>query len=223
VVKIKDAERAMRILEILEKNMEIKKEEFTALASEDPFEILIATILSQNTNDRNSLAAFNELKRRIGINPDSLSKAEEDDIADAIRIAGLYRTKARAIKEIAREVEEKYGGDFRKVLSLENPRDELLKLPKVGEKTADVVLLFSSRMETFPIDTHVRRVAGRLGLSSGSYEEMRRDLMSLFKGKCLEAHLLLIQLGRRYCRARKPLCSTCPVRSLCPTGMKGSP
>jgi endonuclease-3 len=202
--------------------MEIRKEDFTALASKDPFEILIATILSQNTNDRNSLAAFNELRNKIGINPDSLSRAEEEEIADAIRIAGLYRTKARAIKEIAREIREKYGGDFRRILSLENPREELLKLPKVGEKTADVVLLFSGRMNTFPIDTHVRRVAKRLGLSSGSYEEMRRDLMGLFKGKCLEAHILLIQLGRKYCKARKPLCNECPVRNLCPIGMKGS-
>ena len=223
MIKIKDVERAARILEILEKSMDIRKEEFTALASEDPFEILIATILSQNTNDRNSLAAFNELKRRIGVNPESLSEAKEEDIADAIRIAGLYRTKAKAIKELAREVKEKYGGNLRKILSLENPRDELLRLPKVGEKTADVVLLFSSRMETFPIDTHVRRVAERLGLSSGGYEEMRRDLMNLFKGKCLEAHLLLIQLGRKYCKARKPLCSICPVKSFCPTGMKGAP
>jgi len=202
--------------------MEIRKEDFTALASKDPFEILIATILSQNTNDRNSLAAFNELRNKIGINPDSLSRAEEEEIADAIRIAGLYRTKARAIKEIAREIREKYGGDFRRILSLENPREELLKLPKVGEKTADVVLLFSGCMNTFPIDTHVRRVAKRLGLSSGSYEEIRRDLMGLFKGKCLEAHLLLIQLGRKHCKARKPLCNECPVRNLCPTGMKGS-
>jgi endonuclease-3 len=192
------------------------------LASKDPFEILIATILSQNTNDRNSLAAFNELRNRIGISPDSLSRAGEEEIADAIRIAGLYRTKARAIKEIAREVREKYGGDFKRLLSLENLREELLKLPKVGEKTADVVLLFSGRMNIFPIDTHVRRVAKRLGLSSGSYEEMRRNLMSLFKGKCLEAHLLLIQLGRKYCKARKPLCNECPVRNLCPIGMKGS-
>jgi len=219
----RDEERARRILEILEKNIEIRKEDFTALASGDPFEILIATILSQNTNDRNSLAAFNELKRRIGVRPDSLSRAEEKDIADAIRIAGLYRTKARAIKEIAMEVEEKYGGDFRKILSLEDPRNELLKLPKVGEKTADVVLLFSTNVDTFPIDTHVRRVARRLGLSSGSYEEMRMDLTNLFRGKCREAHLLLIQLGRKYCRARKPLCDVCPVKDLCPTGMKGPP
>jgi len=150
-----------------------------------------------------------------------LARAEEASVGAAIRVAGLQRQKARAIIALAMVVLERFGGDLDSVLALETEeaREALMSLPGVGPKTADVVLLFSKGAATFPIDTHIARVSRRLGLvqKTAGYEQMRRELQSLFPPERYgQAHLLLIQLGRSYCRAAKPLHDACPVRDYCP-------
>lgn len=100
-----------------------------------------------------------------------------------------------------------------------------MELPGVGPKTADVVLLFSENQPTIPVDTHVNRVSKRLGLApaDGGYEEARLSLQSLFEPKdYLAVHLLLIALGRKYCKARKPRCPNCPVNTYCPSNSLGN-
>jgi endonuclease-3 len=188
----------------------------------DPFKTLIVTMISQNTNDRNTGKAFENLSNRFRIAPETLAKAETKQIEECLKPAGLYRNKARAIRQVSKIVLEKYHGNMRQVLSIpfEEARKELLQLPGVGPKTADVVLLFCAGKPTVPVDTHVNRVSKRLGLSSkeADYEGVRKALQSLYNPKdYLAVHVLLILHGRRYCRARAPLCNECPLCNLCPS------
>ncbi|MGC8555916.1 MAG: endonuclease III domain-containing protein [Conexivisphaera sp.] len=187
----------------------------------DPFRTLIATVLSQNTNDRNGYRAFSALDRAVGVRPEALARAPLDAIEDAIRPAGMYRARARNIRGIARAVLDRYGGDLSRVLSMdvESARAALMELPGVGPKTADVVLLFCASKPTFPVDTHIRRVSRRLGLvpPSAGYDRIRRVLQSIFDPRdYASAHRALIQLGRVYCRPSRPRCGECPLRDICP-------
>jgi len=194
----------------------------------DPFKALIRAILSQNTNFKNEMEAFRRLEAGLGVDPKALSQASEEEIAKYIRVAGLHRQKSKKIREIARIVMEKYGGDLSKVLSLpfEEARRELMSLPGVGAKTADVVLLFSAGRPVVPVDRHIFRIARRLGLvpRNASYEEVRSAIEGDVPPKYREdAHVLLIQFGRDYCRARKPRCEECIIGDLCPKiGVKKS-
>jgi len=211
-------ERAGRILQML-------RETFTkpkwASSSRDPFETLVVTIISQNTADRNTARAFENLSKRFKIRPEVLANAEIGQIEECLKVAGLYRNKAKTIRNVSKIIAEKFHGDMNQILSLpfEEARKTLLQLPGVGPKTADVVLLFCSKKPTIPVDTHINRVARRLGLApiNGNYEVVRESLQSLFNPKdYLDVHVLLILLGRKYCRARKPLCELCVLNTLCP-------
>ncbi|MEM3696845.1 MAG: endonuclease III [Candidatus Bathyarchaeia archaeon] len=187
-----------------------------------PFETLIVTIISQNTADRNTAKAFENLSKRFKIEPEVLANAETSQIEECLRVAGLYRNKAKTIKQISKIILEEFHGTLNPILSLpfEEARKTLLKLPGVGPKTADVLLLFCSEKPTIPVDTHVNRVAKRLGLApkEGDYEMVRHSLQSLYNPKnYLAVHILLILLGRKYCRARNPLCKGCPVKNHCPS------
>jgi len=189
---------------------------------EDPFEALVVTIISQNTNDLNTSRAFRNLRSLLGkVTPEKILKADLRDLEEALRIAGLYKNKSRVLKEIAQQLVDRYGGDLWAILNkpLEEARRELLSLRGVGYKTADVLLLFNAKKPVMPIDTHIMRVSKRMGLASvkAQYEDVRRALEDVFRGKdFFTLHLALINLGRRYCRARRPLCSKCPLNDLCP-------
>jgi endonuclease-3 len=188
----------------------------------DPFRTLIVTIISQNTNDRNTEKAFESLSNHFRIDPETLAHAKIKEIEDSLKSAGLYRTKANAIKRVSEIVVEKYRSDLNSILSqpIDDARLELMQLPNVGPKTADVVLLFAGGRATVPVDTHVDRVSKRLGFASSNsgYEEVRNALESRFDSKdYLAVHVLLISHGREYCRARSPRCGTCPLKSLCPS------
>lgn len=210
--------RAAGILDILRDKFSIPS---WACSNRDPFRTLILTILSQATNDRNSARAFRKLSRRFPITPDSLSNADVKDVEDSIRVGGLYRNKARVIKAVSRMIVKKHDGslDFIYSLNFEDARKTLLDLPGVGPKTADVVLLFCTDKQAIPVDTHVNRVSKRLGLvpSNAGYEGVRRGLESLYSPEdSLTVHLMFIYHGRKFCKARKPLCKICPVNALCP-------
>lgn len=211
--------RATQFLHVLRSNFSIPQ---WADAPKDPFEVLIMTVLSQATADRNTERAFRNLSKRFLITPKSLAGARVEEIEAAIRVAGLYRNKSKVMKEISRLILEKFGGslNFIHSLPLEEARKTLTSLPGVGPKTADVVLLFCAGKPTLPIDTHVNRVSKRLGLAppNADYEGVRGALQSVYSPKdYLPVHLLLISLGRRYCKARNPLCKSCPVNTLCPS------
>lgn len=215
-----------RILERLRRELKVGEGEFAALEAGrrgDPFRVLVATILSQNTSERNTFLAFERLDKAIGVTPLRILEAGEERIKELVAVAGLQDQKARAIVEVSRLVQERYGGDLRRLLSLgeEAVRRELGSVRGVGDKTIDVLLAFSG-FPVLPVDTHVRRVARRLGLArSSSYRGIREELHRVFGERArLEAHLLLIKLGREVCRARNPLCSRCPLRGLCPSAPK---
>ncbi len=218
-----EKERALQILRILRSEFPLPD---WANAPKEPFPALIRTVLSQATNDKNSNQTFRTLSERFEIAPKILAEADVEEIEDAIKIGGLYRNKSRVIKELSRVIVEKFDGtlDFVYSSPLEEARGLLMSLPGVGSKTADVVLLFSANRQVLPVDTHVNRVSKRLGLvsSKADYERVRLALQSLYSPKeFLAVHLLLIMLGRKYCKARNPLHEPCPVNMLCPSANLG--
>jgi len=216
---MREKDRAQRILQILSREFEVPE---WASSRREPFQTLIRTVLSQATNDQNRDRAYSTLARRYGINPQELARANVKDIEEAIRVGGLYRNKAWKIKELSKTVLKQFHGSLGFILSepLEKSREQLMSIPGVGPKTADVVLLFSAGKPTVPVDTHVNRVSKRLGLAplKGDYEGIRQSLEALYEpSDYLAVHLLLISLGRKQCRARNPLHKSCPVNVLCPT------
>jgi endonuclease-3 len=187
----------------------------------DPYTTLIVTILSQNTSDTNTECAFQNLYERFEITPQTLSEAQTSKIEECIRVAGLSKNKTKTIQTVSKIIIEKFHGSLEPILSLplEEARNALIELPGVGPKTADVVLLFSANQPTIPVDTHVNRVSKRLGLAPPhrDYDEVRKHIQAKFDSKdYLAVHLHLTALGRKYCKARKPLCPNCPATLVCP-------
>jgi len=214
-----DEKRAAAVLAILQRTFTMPK---WTEGDRDPFETLIVTIISQNTADRNTARAFERLSKRFEIKPEVLAKAEKSQIEECLRVGGLYRNKAKTIKHVSKIILEKFRGSLQLIVSLplEDARKTLMALPGVGPKTADVVLLFSEKKPTIPVDTHVNRVAKRLGFApeNGDYEAVRCSLQALYNpSDFLTVHVLLIAHGRRFCKARRPLCGQCPVNIHCPS------
>jgi endonuclease-3 len=187
-----------------------------------PFGTLIHTILSQNTNDRNSDAAMRKLRRRYKITPKVLSKARIRDLVPCIRSAGLYRSKAPRIKAVSRIILEQYGGRLAPILRLpyEEAKEKLMQMPGVGPKTADILLAFVAKNPVIPVDTHIARVTKRLGIAraNANYEEIRNSLEAVISPEDrLRLHLSIIAFGREICRAPRPRCAICPVNESCPS------
>ena len=184
---------------------------------------LVGTILSQNTSDRNSHAAFEELLRRFD-DWDAVRRAPAARIARAIRQAGLSNQKAPRIKTILEKIRDDRGElslEFLHDLPTDRALEYLRALPGVGPKTAACVLLFACRKPVLPVDTHVHRVSRRLGLigprtnAEKAHEELARLVP---KRRVLEFHVQLIRHGRTVCSARNPRCEECPLLDLCPEG-----
>jgi len=193
---------------------------YTHLQSRDPFRVLVATILSQNTTDKAALNALKTLERDVGLSPPAILGAGRRRVEKAIRMAGMYRSKSQCLLEASRIIVERYGGDMWNLLKgdAEEVRERLMELPGVGGKTADVLLTTMGIIHTVPVDTHVRRISTRLGLvdEGASYEMVRKRLEDVFSANSRHlAHLLLIAHGRRVCRARRPLCGDCVLNDLC--------
>jgi len=186
------------------------------------FSVLVGTILSQNTNDRNSDLAYRRLARRFQITPEVLSGASVGEIIDSIRVAGLYKSKSRNIKRVSEIVLRKYNGRLTSVLHMpaEEARNELMALPGVGPKTADILLAFVAGRDVIPVDTHITRVSNRLGIvpRNARYELIRARLEELVPPKeRLRMHLSMIRFGRETCRAPRPKCVVCPINRSCPS------
>jgi len=189
--------------------------------SEDPFLVLVRTVLSQNTSSRNVDIAFRRLVRRFRT-PRDLAYADEREIARLIKPSGMHKLKSRHLKRMSAVILKKYRGDVSRIIRMPYQRSklELMSLPGVGQKTADVVLAFSGGRDVFPVDTHVFRLSKRLGFADqkDGYDEVKKKLeQATPRGKRVLAHLLLIQLGRSVCRARNPKHRDCPIRDLCPS------
>ena len=186
-----------------------------------PVDELILTVLSQNTNDRNRDVAWGRLRERFPSWP-AVRDAPVAEIENAIRPGGLAPTKALRIKRIL----EALGEDdlcWLEDAPLEEARDYLCELPGVGRKTAACVLLFSFGRPEVPVDTHVYRVASRLGLirPRASFDEAHDEMLRLVDpDDAYEVHVLLIRHGRRTCIARAPRCPECPLKRMCPEGRR---
>jgi endonuclease-3 len=209
------------ILDKLSRTFQISPDDFAALKAalgRDYFKVLVATILSQNTNEKNTFKAIKKLEESIGIKPHLLASVDENYLEEAISPAGLQSTKSKAIKEAAKLIVERYDGDITNLLKKgeKRVREELGKIRGIGDKTIDV-LLANYGYPIVAIDTHVRRVARRLGLTHAkTYMAIREDLEKVFRPeKRLTAHLLLILLGRNICKAKRPACLECPLKDIC--------
>ncbi len=185
-----------------------------------PVDELVSTILSQNTNDRNRDAAFNRLRARFPT-WEEVRDAPADEVVAAIRTAGLANQKGPRIQEVLRQITQKRGSlDLRFLRSLpgEEARAWLMDFKGVGPKTSAIVLLFSLGMPAFPVDTHIYRVTGRVGLRPAkmTVEEAHNALARLFSPQDYgTAHLNIIRLGRELCHPRNPECPKCPLNDIC--------
>jgi endonuclease-3 len=181
---------------------------------------LVATILSQNTNDTNSGRAFNILRERFG-SMEAVRDAPEADVVEAIRPAGLANQKGPRIQAVLRAITAERGAldlKFLRELSPEAARAWLTAFNGIGPKTASIVLLFSLGIPAFPVDTHVHRVTGRLGLrpEKMSADDCHPHFEALFPPETYgPAHLNIIRHGREVCHARNPECGRCVLRRLC--------
>jgi endonuclease-3 len=178
---------------------------------ETPFESLILTILSAQTTDR----AVNEIRKELFARyptPEALSSADRRELEEILRRIGLYRTKAKNITAAAATVVDEFGGEVPSTM------EELLTLPGVGRKTANIVLNHAFGIdEGIAVDTHVKRVSRRLGLTDHTdAEKIERDLMAVFPKQCWGAiNYLFISHGRSICRAQNPACEACVINSRC--------
>jgi len=214
-----------------------------AYGGQAAFECLVRTILSQNTSDKASQPAHDALMDRYGSGasredggsvdgePDlvfALADAEGSTLAETISGAGLYNQKSEVIIDAATEIRAEFGtaaefDGFVKDESPETVRKRLLDIHGVGPKTADCVLLFAGgRGGVFPVDTHVHRIARRMGLAEpeADHEAVREALEAAVPAaKCGFGHTAMIQFGREYCSARKPACldgpEACPLYDYC--------
>lgn len=185
-----------------------------------PLDELISTILSQSTNDNNRDRAFETLVARFPT-WEAVRDAPLAEVQDAIRVAGLANQKGARIQQVLREITALRGElnlDFLKDLPDQEAFDWLVQFKGVGPKTATIVLQFSLDKPAFPVDTHIYRLSGRIGLrpENMNVEQAHPHLAGLFPPETYyAAHLNIIRLGREICAARKPLCPQCPLQDIC--------
>ncbi|MQY77340.1 MAG: endonuclease III [Spirochaeta sp.] len=181
-----------------------------ARKNHDPFRVLISTMISLRTKDEVTAVASERLLSRAP-NPEALSCLRQEEIASLIYPAGFYRTKAKNIKESARLLLSRF--DSRVPANLE----DLLSLPGVGRKTANLVLNLGFNIDSICVDTHVHRIANRFGwIDTANPEKSEYALMEILPQKhWIAINELLVQFGQQHCTPLSPRCSTCPVHSYC--------
>lgn len=174
------------------------------------YQLIIAVVLSAQTTDKQVNSVTEELFRKYK-NFKSLAAASVEDVETIIKSTGFYHTKAKNIIALAREVNEKHKG------KVPETADKLTSLPGVGRKTANVVMSIGFGIPALAVDTHVSRLAQRLGLSANiEPDKIEKDICSLIPPETwTKAHLLLIKHGRILCKARNPLCMECPLKKDC--------
>jgi len=193
-------------------------------ATNDPVTELVLTLLSQNTSDTNSGRAFQQLLKRYP-DWDAVLEAPVEELEETIRPGGLARTKAPRMQALLAMLRERLGPEWDASRLVDMPIDEakrwLTELPGVGPKTAACVLLFSLGRPALPVDTHVHRVAQRLGLIGSRVSAVSaHDLLEaqMPPQRYYAFHVALIRHGRRVCHKQRPRCHTCVLRDRCPSG-----
>jgi endonuclease-3 len=186
--------------------------ELCALAHQDPFELLVATILSAQCTDERVNIVMPILLRRYAT-PQAMAGADREELETLIRSTGFFRSKASHILGASEAIVMRHSGEVPRSM------EELTALPGVGRKTANVVLSVAFDLPGLPVDTHVTRLSRRLGLSGSSDPaQIEQDLCGLFPPEDWGAiSLRLILHGRRVCDARRPRCEICEVADLCPS------
>jgi len=209
--RLSPKERA-RVAEIFARFARHVPEPRTELSYASPFTLLVAVVLSAQATDV-SVNKATEVLYKVADTPEKILKLGEAGLSKYIASIGLYNTKAKNVIKLARILLEQYGGQ------VPLQREALQALPGVGRKTASVVLNELGAEPAIAVDTHVFRVAHRLGLSKGKTpDEVERDLMAVTPERYLtRAHHWLILHGRYTCVARKPKCAQCLVADLCPS------
>ncbi|HWQ34055.1 MAG TPA: endonuclease III [Blastocatellia bacterium] len=192
-------------------------------SADDPLDELILTILSQSTTNINSHRAFQSLKQRFP-GWEAVRRARPDTIAEAIRSGGLARIKSVVIKNILNEIRNRRGAldlSFLRTASVAEAREFLSSLKGVGPKTVGCVLLFACKLPVFPMDTHIFRIARRMGLipPKGSDSQAHSLMESLIpESKHYSLHINLIRHGRKVCRPQNPRCENCCLIEYCDLG-----
>ena len=182
-----------------------------ALNFETPLQLLLATILSAQSTDKTVNTVTPALFKRYKTAKD-FARAKPEDLEKMVHSTGFFRNKAKSIQGACRMIVEKHGGEVPKTM------EELLELPGVARKTANVVLGVAFKIaEGVVVDTHVQRLSGRLDLTKEERpEKIEEDLMKLFpRDRWIHLSHLLIHHGRAVCEARKPKCAQCPIEDLC--------
>ncbi|MEE0746117.1 MAG: endonuclease III [Anaerovoracaceae bacterium] len=181
-----------------------------ALVHQNTYQLLISVVLSAQTPDKSVNKVTGELFAKYP-SPADLAEADQQDVIDIIKTIGMYKTKSRNIIALAGELVEKHGGQ------VPEDYDELVKLPGVGRKTANVVLAVGFGHQRIAVDTHVFRLANRIGLVKE--KDVLKTELGLMKvlpeDRWTEAHHSLIFHGRNCCTARNPKCGECPINGLC--------
>ncbi len=182
--------------------------------AENPFQVLIGTILSQRTRDENTDRASAQLFA-VYPGPRELAAAPQAKVERLVYGTGYYRTKAKHIRATAREILTRFDG------KVPADREALLSLPGVGPKTANCVLVFGYGLPAVPVDTHVHRIANRLGLvKTRTPEQTERELVARVPPQYwIPLNPVLVQHGQNICRPNRPLCDRCPIREYCATGV----
>jgi endonuclease-3 len=184
-----------------------------------PLDELVLTVLSQSTNDRNRDVAYARLRERFP-SWEAVRDAPVEEVEEAIRPGGISKVKSKRIQDILRAIGDPLDLSWMASAPVEESRAYLCSLPGVGRKTAACVLLFSYGLRDVPVDTHVSRVATRLGLlrAGASFDELHDEMLAITPpGEELELHLNLIRHGRRTCVAQRPRCPECALRRMCPS------
>ena len=207
------AARRRRVEEILTRLRQAYHDPHTALLHDNPYELLVATILSAQCTDKRVNEATPALFRRFPT-PRALAAASLPELEELVRTTGFYRNKARALLGLGQALMNDHGGKVPATM------EELRGLPGVGRKTANVVLGngFGQNVGVV-VDTHVQRLSGRLGLSAATDpEKVERDLMAVVPQPSWTVWSnLLIDHGRAVCKARRPDCGACTLADLCPS------
>ena len=180
---------------------------------------LVLTVLSQSTNDRNRDVAYLRLRDRFDT-WEAVRDAPNEEVEEAIRPGGISKVKSVRIQEILRAIGDPLDLAWMERAPVQESRDYLVALPGVGRKTAACVLLFAFGLREVPVDTHVSRVGGRLGILSarGPFEKLHDEMLRISPpGSELELHVNLLRHGRRTCHAQRPACARCDLRRMCPS------
>lgn len=178
---------------------------------QDPFKILISTILSARTKDANTREATKKLFSRYK-DPHEIANAPVSELENLIYNAGFYRVKSRRIKEVAQIIENEYQG------IVPDDKKDLLSLPGVGAKTANCVLVYAFKKPAIPVDTHVHRISNRLGWVQTKVPEItEKKLMEIVpKGEWIRINRLFVRFGQEICLPNNPKCKICPLNDVCP-------